>query len=350
MIRVAILPGDGVGAEVMRGPLELLRRLSEDGIIEASGPWPAGSSAKPVHHSALPPETIEACDAANAILLGAAGLHPGVPSELRPEENPLLVIRDRYDLRVNVRVIGLPGSSNLTIIRNVRGGYFGAASTRREFDKACGEASDLLILHESLVTELAKLACEYSLARDVQLVSADKANLWATSRLWRSVVSSVAEAYECDVRHAYIDAISFEVASDKLRDGVVLTEGIFGDILTDVAAGRAGSISLASSASVNPTGPVLGRCVGLFEPVHGTAPRHTGHGTANPTGMYLALAQLFEWFGETAHIGELVRRAVRVAYESGPRTLDMRITDNLVIDTQSFSRRINEAFLESVTA
>ena len=350
--RIAVLPGDGVGAEVVAGPVELLEAIADAGRIELTGPWPVGASAFGELGTGLPADTLAACDDCDAMFFGAAGEHPGVSLDDYRPEHSIIGLRQRYDLRVSIRNIvraGESGGRPLIVLRNLLGGAYGAASTRTESD-GTNAAGDEVILTPEQIAELAEMACdlvEQGLASSI--VSADKANLMATSRLWRSVTGRVAEARGVPLRHTYIDRMAFELAHDDVvADTVVLTEGIFGDMLSDLAAGRAGSIALCGSASVNPGPPVRGRCVGLFEPVHGSAPRHTGKGKVNPSGAYLALAALLEWFPDTAELGPPVTAALSEALQAGPLTYDLAPAGTAPASTDSFAAAVNARALRSL--
>ena len=343
--RIAVLPGDGVGAEVLAGPVELLEAIAEAGRIELTGPWPVGASAFGELGTGLPADTLVACDDCDAMFFGAAGEHPGVSLDDYRPEHSIIGLRQRYDLRVSIRNIvraGERGGRPLIVLRNLLGGAYGAASTRTESD-GTDAACDEVILTPAQITELAEMACdlvEQGLASSI--VSADKANLMATSRLWRSIAGRVAGDRGVPLRHTYIDRMAFELAHDDVvADTIVLTEGIFGDMLSDLAAGRAGSIALCGSASVNPGPPVQGRCVGLFEPVHGSAPRHYGQGRVNPSGAYLALAALLEWFAETAELGPAVTEALAEALRDGPLTYDLVPAGTEPASTQAFAAAVN---------
>ena len=364
--RIAVLPGDGVGTEVVVGPTELLEAIAAAGRIELTGPWPVGASAFGELGTGLPADTLDACDDCDAMFFGAAGEHPGVSlNDYRPEHS-IIGLRQRYDLRVSIRNIvrvdtgagsdstsddgtGDTGAGSesaaarpLIVLRNLLGGAYGAASTRTESDGS-DPACDEIILTPAQIAELAEMACdlvEQGLASGI--VSADKANLMATSRLWRSITGEVADARGVPLRHTYVDRMAFELAHDDVTaDTVVLTEGIFGDMLSDLAAGRAGSIALCGSASVNPGPPVKGRCVGLFEPVHGSAPRHYGQGRVNPSGAYLALAALLDWFPETAELGPAVTTALAEALRAGPLTYDLAPAGTEPASTEAFAAAVN---------
>ena len=344
--RIAVLPGDGVGAEVVAGPTELLEAIAAAGRIELTGPWPVGASAFGELGTGLPEPTLAACDDCDAMFFGAAGEHPGVSLDDYRPEHSIIGLRQRYDLRVSIRNIVRGGDNAaarpLIVLRNLLGGAYGAAATRTESDGS-EAACDEVILTPAQITELAEMACDLvEQGQASSIVSADKANLMATSRLWRSITTRVAEARGVPLRHTYVDRMAFELAHDDVvADTVVLTEGIFGDMLSDLAAGRAGSIALCGSASVNPGPPAQGRCVGLFEPVHGSAPRHAGLGRVNPSGAYLALAALLEWFTETAELGPPITEALSEALQAGPLTYDLAPAGTDPASTETFAAAVN---------
>ena len=216
MRRIAVLPGDGVGPEVIEGPVALLERLAAIGAVELSGPWPVGASSFGSEGDGLPAKTLAACDEADAILFGAAGEHPGVPLEDYRPEHSLLSLREHYDLRISIRQVLARGIQPITVIRNLLGGAYGSAATRKESD-GTQPAADELILTPAQIEELAEIACDL-VEQDEQarLLSVDKANLFATSRLWRRVVSAVAARRGVPVRHLYVDRCAYEIAHDEI--------------------------------------------------------------------------------------------------------------------------------------
>ena len=192
MIRIALLPGDGVGEEVLDGPARLLRGLAEQGVVEVTGPWPVGARAAATG-SVLPEETLAACDDADAVLLGAVGEDPRVPPEVCPRpEVALHRLRERYDLRISVREIPVDEHSDLTVVRNLIGGSYGGAADRT-FSTEGSEAADVLRLTPERVAEVVQLGYDVLAQRGGgRLVSVDKANLYATGRLWRQTAEAVA--------------------------------------------------------------------------------------------------------------------------------------------------------------
>jgi isocitrate/isopropylmalate dehydrogenase len=342
MRQIALLPGDGVGPEVLAGPTKLLEFLAERSLLELTGPWPVGASAFGALGTGLPDVTLAACDEADALFFGAAGEHPGVSVQDYRPEHSLIGLRQRYDLRVSIRQIQHRDGSPLIVLRNLLGGAYGTAETRDESD-GIEPATDRISLTREQISELANMACdmvEQGLASNI--VSVDKANLFATSRLWRTVTGEVADRRGIEIRHTLVDRMAFLLAHDDVVGGtVILTEGLFGDILSDLAGGRAGSIALCGSASVHPGPPPRGKCVGLFEPVHGSAPSHVGMGRVNPAGAYLAVAALLEWFPETAAFAPAVANALGQAINHGPLTYDLAPRGTKPASTEEFANAVN---------
>jgi LDH2 family malate/lactate/ureidoglycolate dehydrogenase/isocitrate/isopropylmalate dehydrogenase len=345
VIRVALLPGDGVGAEVLDGPARLLRRLAAQGVLEVTGPWPVGARAAAETGDVLPAETLAACDAADAVLLGAVGEDPRVPAEVCPRpEVALHRLRERYDLRVSVRDVPFPDGRELTVVRNLIGGSYGGADDRL-FRPDGSEAADVLRLTRERVAEVVHLACD-ELARrgGGRLVSVDKANLYATGRLWRQVATEVTRERGVAVEHRYVDRAAFELGSGAPVPDVLVTEGLLGDVLSDLAAGRAGSPALCGSASLHPGAPARGRCVGLFEPAHGSAPRRALRDQVNPLGGFLALAALLRFFPATRGLGARLRGAVDTVLRSGPWTYDLAPEGTAPASTTAVADAVLAAF------
>jgi LDH2 family malate/lactate/ureidoglycolate dehydrogenase/isocitrate/isopropylmalate dehydrogenase len=324
VIRIALLPGDGVGEEVLEGPSRLLRLLADRGLVEVTGPWPVGARGAAASGSVLPEETLAACDDADAILLGAVGEDPTVPPEVCPRpEVALHRLRERYDLRISVREIPVDEHSDLTVVRNLIGGSYGGVADRT-FSSDGGEASDVLRLTPERVAEVVHLGYDVLEQRGGgRLVSVDKANLYATGRLWRQTAGEVARERGLPVEHRFVDRAAFELGSGAEVPAVIVTEGLLGDILSDLAAGRAGSPALCGSASIHPGEPARGRCRGLFEPAHGSAPRRAGLGQVNPLGGFLALVALLQHFDETREMGVRLRAATHTVLREGPWTYDL---------------------------
>jgi LDH2 family malate/lactate/ureidoglycolate dehydrogenase/isocitrate/isopropylmalate dehydrogenase len=345
MIRIALLPGDGVGEEVLEGPSRLLRRLADRGLVEVTGPWLVGARAAAKTGSVLPEETLAACDDADALLLGAVGEDPQVPHEVCPRpEVALHQLRERYDLRISVREIPVDEDNDLTVVRNLIGGSYGGAADRT-FSVDGGEAADVLRLTPERVAEVVHLGYDVLEQRGGgRLVSVDKANLYATGRLWRQTAEAVARERGRPVEHRFVDRAAFELGSGAELPEVLVTEGLLGDILSDLAAGRAGSPALCGSASIHPGAPVQGRCQGLFEPAHGSAPRRAGRDEVNPLGGFLALVALLQHFDETRALGMRLRTATLTVLRQGPWTYDLTPEDVLPAGTSEVADAVLAAF------
>jgi 3-isopropylmalate dehydrogenase len=277
---IACLPGDGIGPEVLAQAVRVLRSLPVD--VEVVH-LPFGGAAIDAVGEPLPAETLAACTAADAVLLGAAGGPKWDAGGPRPEAG-LLALRKELDVYANLRP-ARQGDVDLLVVRELVGGlYFGARGTRPD-----GTVFDTCEYHPSQVERIARRAFDLARSRRRSLVSVDKANVLDTSRLWRRVVTDVAAGYpDVELRHALVDSFAMEVATAAASLDVVVTENMFGDILSDLAAAVTGGLGLAASASLGDGGP------GIFEPVHGSAPDIAGTGAANPAAMLRSLALLLE--------------------------------------------------------
>ena len=352
MIEVAVLPGDGVGPEVLRGPRLVLEGLERDGVVEVTGPWPVGAAAAHDEGSYLPEATLDACAGADAILLGAVGDDPRVPPNVcsRPEL-ALLELRRRFDLRVSIRQVPSGGGRTLWVVRNLQGGAYGGPKDRGEADDDAASAWDRIHLDRARIEEVVGLAVDLLRRKDdTRLVSVDKANLFATSRLWRRIATTTAYRLGEPIEHRLIDRAAAQLAGGEIAPDVLVTEGLFGDILSDVAAAAAGSPALCGSASVRPDPGPGGGCVGLFEPAHGSAPRRAGRDQIDPLGGYLALSSLLSWFPATALLGERLNRAIGAVLEHGPWTYDLVRDDRPPASTSQVDEAVLAAFGEAATS
>jgi 3-isopropylmalate dehydrogenase len=277
---VACLPGDGIGPEVLDQAVRVLEHLPLDVEIAR---LPFGGAAIDECGDPLPAETLAACRSARAVLLGAVGGPQWDGGEMRPEAG-LLGLRKELDVYANLRP-ATEGDTDLVIVRELVGGlYFGARGVRDD-----GTVFDTLEYHPSQIERIVRRGFDLAASRSGSLVSVDKANVLDTSRLWRRIVDEVAPEYpNVQVRHALVDSFAMELVSSADRIDVAVTENMFGDILSDVAAAVTGGLGLAASASLGDDGP------GIFEPVHGSAPDIAGTGQANPTAMLRSLALMLE--------------------------------------------------------
>jgi 3-isopropylmalate dehydrogenase len=301
---IACLPGDGIGPEVLEQAVRVLERLPVD--VETVQ-LPFGGAAIDEHGDPLPAETLAACRSAKAVLLGAVGGPKWDGGAVRPEAG-LLGLRKELDVYANLRPAS-QGDVDLVIVRELVGGlYFGARGVRDD-----GTVFDTLEYHPSQIERVVRRGFELAGSRSGSLVSVDKANVLDTSRLWRRIVDELAPEYpKVQVRHALVDSFAMELVSSADRIDVAVTENMFGDILSDVAAAVTGGLGLAASASLGDNGP------GIFEPVHGSAPDIAGTGHANPAAMLRSLALMLEHALGRRDLAAAVTTAVEDALVSHP--------------------------------
>ena len=341
--RVAYLPGDGIGPEVC----DVARRC-----VDAAGlgfgfavTWDeqlVGGAAIDATGAALPAATLQACRDADAVLLGAVGGpqwdDPGAPA--RPED-ALLALRAELELFANLRPVQahealasasplrpeVRAGADILILRELTGGlYFGRPQGREEHD-GVESVVDTLRYTRGEIERIVELAFELAEGRRGKLTSVDKANVLASSRLWREVVNEIAERHpSVAVEHALVDSTAYLILTQPTAYDVIVTENLFGDILSDEAAAIAGSLGLMASASLG-TRPTAGGRFGLFEPVHGSAPGIAGDGIANPLATVASAAMMLRLSLGQASAADLLESAVDAAIEHGPRTADLGGTD-----------------------
>ncbi len=328
---IVLLPGDGVGPEVVAGAVRVLERVADLGghqfvFVEAL----IGGAAIDAVGNPLPECTLDACRDADALLLGAVGgprwADPAL--SLRPEQG-LLRLRQALDLFANLRPVrSLPALADhtpwrpehvagvdLLIVRELASGiYYGP---RQEADEH-GSAWDTMAYGEDQVRRVAGVAFGLAERRERRLCSVDKANVLASMRLWRRTVNAVAEAHPSVVlEHQLVDACALHLLQRPTTFDVVVAGNLFGDILSDLAAALVGSLGLLPSASLG------AGTLGLYEPVHGSAPDIAGRGIANPIGTILSAALLLRHSLGLDAEAEAIERAVGVAVEDGARTADL---------------------------
>jgi 3-isopropylmalate dehydrogenase len=299
MTHVAVLPGDGIGPEVVA---EAVRVLDALGIEHSEHPF--GGNAILAGETPLPEATLAACRSADGVLLGAVGLPELEGAPVRPEQG-LLALRKELGVYANLRPARSEGIDLLVVRELVGGLYFGAKGTRED-----GTWFDTCEYSRPEVERIARRAFVLARQRGGRLTSVDKVNVLHTSRLWRDVVTELGAGEYPDVAldHALVDSFAMVIVNAPQTIDVVLTENTFGDILSDVAAAVTGGLGLAASASLGDTGP------GLFEPVHGSAPQIAGRGIANPAAMLRSTALLLrhglDRAGEAAALESAVDRAL----------------------------------------
>ena len=303
-MRIVTLPGDGIGPEVTAAAVRVLDALPLEVSVEEH---PFGGAAIHATGNPLPEATLDACRAADAVLLGAVGLPEFDGASVRPEQG-LIRLRGELDVYANLRPTRGPGI-DLLIVRELVGGlYFGASGRRDD-----GSAFDTCEYSPAQIERIARRGFELARERRGRLASVDKANVMETSRLWREVLTRLGAEYP-DVRleHVLVDTAGLLIVQDPVRFSTIVTENTFGDILSDVAAGTSGGLGLAASASLADRGP------GIFEPVHGSAPDIAGQGVANPAAMLRSVALLLRHAAGEPGLAAALDEAVDEALELVP--------------------------------
>jgi 3-isopropylmalate dehydrogenase len=302
--RVVCLAGDCIGPEVTAVAVRVLRELAPDVELEDR---PFGAGAIRATGEPLPEETLSACRSATAVLKGPVGDPEFDAADVRPEQG-LLRLRSELDVYANLRP-SVRGDVDLLVVRELVGGlYFGARGVRED-----GTVFDTCEYHPSQVERIARRAFELARSRRGRLASVDKANVLDTSRLWRRVVHDVAADYpDVEVEDMLVDNAAMQLAREPEQFDVIVTENMFGDILSDLAAAMTGGLGLAPSASLGDRGP------GIFEPVHGSAPDLAGLGVANPAAMLRSTALLLEHALGRVEEARALERAVDSALERAP--------------------------------
>jgi 3-isopropylmalate dehydrogenase len=337
---VVVLPGDGIGPEVVAAAHALIdaiaARYGEEFAVEA---LPVGGNSIDAHGVPLLPEVLERCRSADAVLLGAVGgpkwdsTDPDAP---RPEQG-LLGLRKGLELFANLRPVRVSASlahasplkeelvrdADLLIVRELTGGIYFGDRGRRD-----GIAHDTCVYSTEEIERIAELAFRLASgpARRGRVTSVDKANILETSRLWRETVEQVAGRHEgVQLEHMLVDNAAMQLISRPADFDVVLTENMFGDILSDEAAMIAGSIGLLASASLGSSSPKPGRASapGLYEPVHGSAPDIAGQGVANPLATFGSVALMLRHSLHMEDAATAVESAIERALERGLRTPDL---------------------------
>src|SRR3954449_1803361 len=324
MPKIALLPGDGIGPEVAAAAVEVLNAVAGDLEFEEH---PAGGAAIDLHGTALTDEALQACKASDAVLLGSLGgpkWDTNEPGAVRPEQG-LFKLRAELGLYANLRPIRpLPAlydasplkrelieNVDLLVIRELTGGlYYGARGTQD------GRAFDTMVYTVAEIERITRAAFQAAKSR---VTSVDKANVLDTSRLWRSVVTRIhdEEFPNIELEHILVDAAAMKLIAAPRHFEVIVTENMFGDILSDEASMLTGSLGMLPTASLGGVGP------GVFEPVHGSAPDIAGRGIANPIGMILSGALLLRHGLGREDQAAAVESAVDRALAGGVRPRDL---------------------------
>jgi len=353
---IVVLPGDGIGPEVIAEAERVLKTVSERFNVTIDlRRFPIGAAAVAAAGDPLPAETRAAVQGADAVLLGAVG-DPSLdqaPRPLRPEAG-LLALRALLGVYANLRPVTVHAvladrspvkpdrlrGVDLLIVRELTGGlYYGEPRGREET-----RAVNTLTYSALEIERVARVAFEAARTRRRLVTSVDKANVLEVSQLWRDVVTRVGRDYE-DVRleHLYVDFAAMKLIAEPAAFDVLLTENMFGDILSDEAAVLAGSLGLLPSAS-------LGAGAGLFEPIHGSAPGIAGQGIANPLGAIASAAMLLRHGLGLLEPAAAIDRAIEAVLAEGYRTRDIAGAEDRAIGTREMGERVAERVVKGADA
>src|ERR1700688_515942 len=333
-MKIAMLPGDGIGTEIVAEAGKVLERLRRDGVPIETETAPIGGAGYDAAGQPLPDATLAIAQRADAVVLGAVGgpKYESLPRHLRPEQG-LLSIRKALGLFANLRPAllypELAASSSLKpaavsgldimIVRELTGDiYFGAPRGRRVNAAGDVEGFDTMLYSEPEIRRIACFGFEVARKRKRRLCSVDKANVLDTSILWREVVISVAKDYaDVELSHMYVDNAAMQLVRNPRQFDVIVTGNMFGDILSDEASMLAGSIGMLPSASLDE------KDKGLYEPIHGSAPDIAGRNVANPLATILSAAMMLRYSFANESAASRVEAAVKKVLARGFRTADI---------------------------
>jgi 3-isopropylmalate dehydrogenase len=334
MTKIAVLPGDGIGPEIINEAVKVIRFLNDAGELDVELELaPIGGAAYDAVGEPLPESTLDLCKASDAILLGAVGgpQYESLPRDKRPEKG-LLGLRSELALFANLRPAilypQLAAASSLKadivsgldimIVRELTGGiYFGQPRGITEKD---GEryAYNTAGYKESEIERIGRSAFDIAMQRDKRVCSVDKANVLEVSELWREVMENVSKDYpQVELTHMYVDNAAMQLVKWPKQFDVMVTSNLFGDVLSDTAAMLTGSIGMLPSASLDANGR------GMYEPIHGSAPDIAGKGVANPLATILSVAMLLRYSLGNAEVAQRIEDAVGKVLDKGLRTVDI---------------------------
>ncbi len=353
-MKIALLPGDGIGPEIVREAVRVLDRLRHDGLPIETETAPIGGAGHDAAGHPLPKATLDLAQAADAVLLGAVGgpKYDTLPRELRPEQG-ILGIRKAMGLFANLRpailypelaaastlkpevVAGL----DLMILRELTGDiYFGQPRGRRRNAAGHEEGFDTMLYSAPEIERIARVGFETARRRSHKLCSVDKANVLDTSILWREVVTRVGRDFpDVALSHMYVDNAAMQLVRAPKQFDVIVTGNIFGDILSDEASMLAGSIGMLPSASLDANRK------GLYEPIHGSAPDIAGQDKANPLATILSLGMMFRYTFARADVADRIEAAVRRVLAQGHRTGDIAMPGERSIGTRAMGDAVAAA-------
>ena len=355
--KICVLPGDGIGSEIVASALAVLKQVADGaGFSIELYEEAIGGAAIDAFNNPLPEQTLRRCQASDAVLLGAVGGEKWDhnPPELKPETG-LLALRKALGLYGNLRPVKMQpalihcstlrpeivSGVDFVVVRELTGGlYFG---TPRGISGEPGKETGFnnMVYQRYEIERVARKAFDLARLRRRKVASVDKANVLEVCQLWRKVVTEVAEEYpDVELNHVLVDNCAMQMVLRPSQFDVLLTENMFGDILSDIGGVLTGSIGTLPSASVG-DGPAL------YEPIHGSAPDIAGKNMANPVGTINSVAMMFEYSFGRPDLAKQINDAVSQVLEGGCRTADIARDVTCAVGTKEFTARIQEAIVSA---
>lgn len=353
MVKIAVLPGDGIGPEITVQAVRVLEAVARrfnreftftEGLV--------GGAAYDATGHPLPKATLDLCHGSDAILLGAVGApqYDDLPAHLRPEVGALLPLRKELGLYANLRPVKVfPALVNastlkpevvdgldLLVVRELTGGLYFGKKYRETLPDGSTRVVDTLEYTTPEIERIARMAFDLARKRRKKVTSVDKANVLESSRLWREVVIAVGQEYpDVELDHMYVDNCAMQLVRYPRQFDVLVTENMFGDILSDQASMLSGSLGMLASASI-------GGKIGLYEPSHGSAPKYTGMQRANPIATILSGAMLLRFSLNLGEEADCIERAITRVLDLGFRTADLMEEGKELVNTIQMGDRIIE--------
>jgi 3-isopropylmalate dehydrogenase len=358
MKTIAILPGDGIGPEIVAEAIKVLEVLKQDGLNVQLEQGLVGGAAIDATGHPLPAETLALAKQADAVLLGAVGGYKWeqLDISIRPEKG-LLGLRSELELFANLRPALLfpeladastlkpevVSNLDLLIVRELTGGiYFGQPRGVRTLDNAERQGFNTLVYSETEIERIARVAFDSAQKRNKRLCSVDKANVLESTELWREVVTTVSKDYpDVELSHMYVDNAAMQLVREPKQFDVIVTTNMFGDILSDLASQLTGSIGMLPSASLDANNK------GMYEPIHGSAPDIAGNNVANPLATILSVAMLLRYSLNQAEFAERIETAVSKVLQDGLRTQDIQSENTKLVSTSEMGDAVVAAVKES---
>jgi 3-isopropylmalate dehydrogenase len=358
MKTIAILPGDGIGPEIVAEAIKVLEVLQQDGLnVQLEQGLVGGAAIDAIGHP-LPAETLALAKQADAVLLGAVGGYKWeqLDISIRPEKG-LLGLRSELELFANLRPALLfpeladastlkpevVSNLDLLIVRELTGGiYFGQPRGVRNIESGERQGFNTLVYSETEIERIARVAFDSAQKRNKRLCSVDKANVLESTELWREVVTTVSKDYpDVELSHMYVDNAAMQLVREPKQFDVMVTTNMFGDILSDLASQLTGSIGMLPSASLDANNK------GMYEPIHGSAPDIAGNNVANPLATILSVAMLLRYSLNQAEFAERIETAVSKVLRNGLRTQDIQSENTKLVSTSEMGDAVVAAIKEN---